>query len=115
MGEVSMYAALGCWQKPGLMSARLAASDTFNHKLSGDLLTLRDQWSMPKQVNDDSLIWETYAIKASIEAFELKSINEPKVFCTIINTPDNLLVAGYPPACEKVIKNSIAIFRISFI
>ena len=30
MGEVSMYAALGAWQQPGLMSARLANSDTFN-------------------------------------------------------------------------------------
>ena len=40
MGEVSMYAALGCWENPGQMSARLAKSETFNNRLSGDLTTL---------------------------------------------------------------------------
>ncbi|WP_042150793.1 MULTISPECIES: PfaB family protein [unclassified Pseudoalteromonas] len=104
MGEVSMYAALGCWQQPGLMSARLAASDTFNNKLCGDLLTLRDQWNMPKTSSETEVIWETYTIKATVEEFELASIDEPQVFCTIVNTPDSLLVAGYPPACQKVIK-----------
>ena len=104
MGEVSMYAALGCWQQPGLMSARLAASDTFNNKLCGDLLTLRDQWNMPKTSSETEVIWETYTIKATVEEFELASVDEPQVFCTIVNTPDSLLVAGYPPACQKVIK-----------
>ncbi|PAJ72187.1 polyunsaturated fatty acid synthase PfaB [Pseudoalteromonas sp. NBT06-2] len=104
MGEVSMYAALGCWQQPGIMSARLAASDTFNNKLCGDLLTLRDHWNMPKNSDDNELIWETYTIKATVEEFALASTDEPKVFCTIVNTPDSLLVAGYPPACQKVIK-----------
>jgi len=106
MGEVSMYAALGCWQQPGLMSARLAASDTFNNRLCGDLLTLRDHWNMPKNSNSDNneLIWETYTIKATVEEFELASVDEPQVYCTIVNTPDSLLVAGYPPACQKVIK-----------
>jgi PfaB family protein len=104
MGEVSMYAALGCWQQPGLMSARLAASDTFNNKLCGDLLTLRDQWNMPKTSSETEVIWETYTIKSTVEEFELASSDEPQVFCTIVNTPDSLLVAGYPPACQKVIK-----------
>ena len=46
MGEVSMYAALGCWYEPGLMSARLAKSATFNHRLCGELETLRDTWQL---------------------------------------------------------------------
>jgi len=103
MGEVSMYAALGAWQQPGLMSARLAQSDTFNQRLCGDLLTLREHWGL-KNEDTDELIWETYTIKATLEQVLAASEGEERVYCTIVNTPDSLLVAGYPEACLRVIK-----------
>jgi PfaB family protein len=118
MGEVSMYAALGCWQQPGLMSARLAQSDTFNHRLCGELLTLREHWGLAdlpkgevtkgelaKGETPDELIWETYTIKATLAQVEAASIGESRVYCTIVNTPDSLLLAGYPEDCLRVIKN----------
>lgn len=107
MGEVSMYAALGAWQQPGLMSARLANSDTFNHRLCGELLTLREHWGLGGVDNknkDDELIWETYTIKATLDDFIKASEGEERVYCTIVNTPDSLLVAGYPEDCLRVIK-----------
>ena len=55
MGEVSMYAALGAWQQPGLMSARLANSSTFNERLCGDLLTLREHWHLPELTDEGSV------------------------------------------------------------
>ncbi len=109
MGEVSMYAALGAWQQPGLMSARLANSSTFNERLCGDLLTLREHWGLPKPANNnveksDELIWETYTIKATLDEVIAASEGEDRVYCTIINTPDSLLLAGYPTDCLRVIK-----------
>jgi len=107
MGEVSMYAALGAWQQPGLMSARLASSDTFNHRLCGELLTLREHWGLDDHADehtDDELIWETYTIKATIDEVITASEGEERVYCTIINTPDSLLLAGYPEDCLRVIK-----------
>jgi len=107
MGEVSMYAALGAWQQPGLMSARLANSSTFNERLCGDLLTLREHWSLPAPLNDseqDELIWETYTIKATLDEVLAASEGEERVYCTIINTPDSLLLGGYPADCLRVIK-----------
>ncbi|MFT7005814.1 MAG: PfaB family protein [Colwellia sp.] len=103
MGEVSMYAALGAWQQPGLMSARLANSDTFNHRLCGDLLTLREHWGLSDNTTDE-LIWETYTIKATLDDVIKASEGEDRVYCTIINTPDSLLLAGYPADCLRVIK-----------
>ncbi len=105
MGEISMYAALGCWQKVGTMSARLAGSDTFNHRLAGELRTLRAHWGLP-DVADGTFeqIWETYTIKATLAEFEAASIGENRVYCTIINTPDSLLLGGYPEDCLRVIK-----------
>ncbi|MBL0688498.1 MAG: PfaB family protein [Pseudoalteromonas sp.] len=113
MGEVSMYAALGAWQQPGLMSARLANSDTFNHRLCGDLLTLREHWGIDIETNtktntktnaDQNKIWETYTIKATLDEVIVASEGEERVYCTIINTPDSLLLAGYPEDCLRVIK-----------
>ncbi|PKH87188.1 PfaB family protein [Colwellia sp. Bg11-28] len=117
MGEVSMYAALGAWQQPGLMSARLANSDTFNQRLCGDLLTLREHWGLPSSTssptnspsNDqaeslDELIWETYTIKATLDEVIAASEDEERVYCTIVNTPDSLLLGGYPTDCLRVIK-----------
>jgi len=104
MGEVSMYAALGAWQQPGLMSARLANSDTFNQRLCGDLLTLREHWGLPSSKSSGELIWETYTIKATLEQVIAASEGEDRVYCTIINTPDSLLLGGYPADCLRVIK-----------
>jgi len=109
MGEVSMYAALGAWQQPGLMSARLANSSTFNERLCGDLLTLREHWGLPAPTNNsveqsDELIWETYTIKATLDEVIAASEGEERVYCTIINTPESLLLAGYPEDCLRVIK-----------
>ena len=109
MGEVSMYAALGCWEKPGQMSARLANSETFNNKLSGELTTLRTLWNLqldtPFNMQSDEKIWETYSIRATLDDVTKAAKNEDRVYCTIVNTPDNLLIGGYPEACERVIKN----------
>lgn len=119
MGEVSMYAALGCWENPGQMSARLANSETFNNRLSGELTTLRTLWDLklaspfddhqeekPQKENKDSeKIWETYSIRATLDEVTEAAKDEDRVYCTIINTPDNLLIGGYPEACERVIKN----------
>jgi PfaB family protein len=108
MGEVSMYAALGCWQKPGLMSARLANSATFNERLCGDLLTLREHWHLPLAKSNtetsEAPIWETYTIKATLAQVEAVCIGETRVYCTIINTPDSVLLAGFPADCLRVIK-----------
>ena len=103
MGEISMYAALGAWQQPGLMSERLSQSDTFNRRLSGDLLTLREHWGLDSGTHDE-LIWETYTIKATLDDVIAASEGEDRVYCTIINTPDSLLLAGFPKDCLRVIK-----------
>lgn len=108
MGEVSMYAALGAWQQPGLMSARLANSETFNQRLCGDLLTLREHWGLPEPSHtNDELIWETYTIKATLTEVNVASEGEERVYCTIINTPDSLLLGGYPADCLRVIKKLV--------
>ncbi len=102
MGEVSMYAALGCWQQPGLLSARLAQSDTFNSRLCGELETLKVHWQLD-EAKAAGKLWETYTVKSTIDKVSIALEGENRVYCTIINTPDSLLLGGYPADCERVI------------
>lgn len=105
MGEVSMYAALGCWKEPGVMSERLARSDTFNHRLTGELQTLRQHWDLPPAKEGEiEQLWETYTLKATPEEIAEAAMDEDRVYTTIINTPDSLVIGGYPEACQRVIK-----------
>jgi acyl transferase domain-containing protein len=114
MGEVSMFAALGIWQQPAQMSQRLANSTTFNERLSGDLLAVRESWQLPMPTINKTLtspqkptstaVWETYTIKATLAEVEAACIDEQRVFCTIINAPDSVLVAGFPEHCLRVFK-----------
>ena len=115
MGEVSMFAALGIWQQPAQMSHRLANSTTFNERLSGDLLAVRELWQLPVPTVDTTgkspltqttpaSVWETYTIKATLAEVEAACVDEQRVFCTIINAPDSVLVAGFPEHCSRVFK-----------
>ena len=105
MGEVSMFAALGCWQNPGQMSARLANSDTFNHQLSSELRAIRKLWNLPDIKNGEfEQIWETYSIKGTVEQVKAEIIEGERVYVTIVNTPDSLVIGGFPQDCLKVIK-----------
>lgn len=105
MGEVSMYAALGCWQKPAQMRQRLMDSEAFNHGLTGELQTLRQHWDLPPaKPGFIEKLWETYSLKATVEQVQEASVNEDRVYCTIVNTPDSLVIGGDPEACQRVIK-----------
>ena len=105
MGEVSMFAALGCWQEPSLMSARLANSDTFNHQLSGELRAIRKRWHLA-DIKDGEFeqIWETYSIKGTVEQVNAEINSDERVYITIVNTPDSLVIGGLPSDCLNVIK-----------
>ena len=105
MGEISMFAALGCWQTPGLMSARLANSDTFNHQLSCELRSVRKLWNLP-DIKDGEFeqIWETYSIKGTVDKISAEIRDDERVFITIVNTPDSLVIGGFPADCLAFIK-----------
>ena len=105
MGEVSMFAALNCWKNPGQMSARLADSKTFNEQLSGELKTLRTLWQLPAVLDGgEKQLWESYNIKGTVTEVENVIGKNERVYITLINTPDSLVIAGYPADCLAVAK-----------
>tara|TARA_R110001583_G_scaffold50929_1_gene158928 strand:- start:11105 stop:13738 length:2634 start_codon:yes stop_codon:yes gene_type:complete len=105
MGEVSMFAALGCWKTPQIMSQRLRESSIFTEQLSGPLKRLQSAWAEPDiNVDDVSTRWESYHLKASFMLVESLLSAFPRVYITIINTNESLVIAGEPVQCLKLAK-----------
>ncbi|WP_051368877.1 PfaB family protein [Psychromonas arctica] len=100
MGEVSMFAALDCWQTPQLMSQRFRESHIFTEQLSGPLKRL--QSISQTSFNNDQ--WESYHLKAGILDVESVIDGFPGVYITIINTPESLVIAGDPKQCLALAK-----------
>jgi PfaB family protein len=102
MGEVSMFAALGCWQAPSVLSERLRSSDTFTEQLTGPLKRLKTAWH--EEDSDKILQWESYHLKAGV--MQVNSIIDqfPRVYLTIINTSESLVIAGDPAQCLQLAK-----------
>lgn len=102
MGEVSMFAALGCWQQPYLLSKRLKESEVFNQQLSGELQGLDSSW-LPCTL-DDNKRWDSFHIKAGIMQVSPLLAEFPRVYVTIINTSQSLVIAGAPEQCLALAK-----------
>jgi PfaB family protein len=102
MGEVSMFAGLGCWQNPSLLSDRLRNSDTFTKQLTGPLMRLTTVWG--EEGANKTIQWESYHIKAGV--MQVKAIIDqfPRVYLTIVNTAESLVIAGEPAQCLQLAK-----------
>lgn len=112
MGEVSMFAALDCWETPQLMSQRFRNSEVFTEQLSGPLKRLqRIQINSPDKIIKNSVslkpeqaLWESYHLKAGLLQVESIIDEFPRVYITIINTPESLVIAGVPEQCLALAK-----------
>lgn len=106
MGEVSMFATADVWEDPMALSRRFSASPTFNHNLTGEMQVLRRHWDLPPAKEGEvEKLWETYTLKGTVEEVTAACNEEEKVYVTIVNTPDSVVIGGDPEACQRVIAN----------
>lgn len=109
MGEVSMYVALDAWSDAGSLSEPLADHPTFKRNITGELHALKEYWGIndPSKEGSDKIgtdLWNTYSLRGDPKNVAEVVETEEKVFLTIINTPDNMLIGGDPDGCQRVIK-----------
>ncbi len=104
MGELSMMFGMEAWRAPEEMSEQLHTVPTFKTRLVGPMDLVRKAWNLPGQAEDASPIWATYSLQASAETVQPIVDKEERVFLIMINTPSNVLIAGDPAACKRVIK-----------
>lgn len=105
LGETSMMVAQGVWSNFYEGSSSFNSSALFGDRLSGPKNAVREYWGLPKSAtaSEDNL-WGNYVLMASPVQVRDAIRNEPRVYLTQINTPEEVLIAGDPAACQRVIK-----------
>ncbi|BAZ12447.1 beta-ketoacyl synthase HglC [Calothrix sp. NIES-4071] len=105
LGETSMMSSTGVWSDFSKGINAFHISPLFGDRVSGAKNAVREYWGMPTvhQSNDDSF-WSTYLLMADPTKVREYLKNEPRVYLTQINTPEEVVIAGDTEAIERMIK-----------
>ncbi len=105
LGETSMMVAQGVWSNFYQGSNSFNSSALFGDRLSGPKNAVREYWGLPKtSTASEQNLWVNYVLMASPSQVIACLQNEQQVYLTQINTPEEVLIAGEPTACQRVIK-----------
>ncbi len=114
LGESSMLFALGVWQDADTVSEAMAASPIFREQLFGPKTVVREAWGMPSALRDGAF-WSTFALRATVADVTACLKDEDRVYLTMINTPEEVIIAGDTAGCERMIRRlGCAAFRLPF-
>ncbi|MEH2395688.1 MAG: beta-ketoacyl synthase N-terminal-like domain-containing protein [Nostoc sp.] len=111
LGEASgMLFSLGVWNNQchsyaSSTTAAIMASPLFRTQLCGSCVLAHQFWRLPltHQERKDKF-WTSYLLKAPVlEVLEILK-QENKVYVTFINTAQEVVIAGNPQSCLKIIK-----------
>ncbi len=106
LGETSMMSSTGVWSDFSQGIKAFHTSPLFGDRVSGAKNAVREYWGMPKvqDAKDDSF-WSTYLLMADPKQVQESLSNEPRVYLTQINTPEEVVIAGDSEGCQRVIKS----------
>jgi PfaB family protein len=105
LGEPGMIVSLGGWEEPERLVDRFRASPTFRENLSGPLAAVRKYWNLPQNGNGTQTeLWDSFTLQASPLRVAEEIEGEERVYLTIINTLQEVVIAGEPESCRRVIK-----------
>lgn len=102
LGEATMMWALGIWTHGDEAAQALRESDLFKTRVAGPKLAVREAWKVEPATPDEA-IWATYVLMAPVAQVQECLKDEPRAFITIINTANELVLAGDPEACQRII------------
>ncbi|MBD2363606.1 type I polyketide synthase [Anabaena minutissima FACHB-250] len=106
LGENSMMFAQGVWTEFNQSSEGLNTSPLFKTQLSGPKNAVREYWGMPLMPDDyqDQTFWSNYVLLCPVSRIQEALKHENRVYLTLINTPDEAVIAGETEACQRVIQ-----------
>ena len=105
MGEISMLYGLGVWESMSNMSDILNNSKLFKERLAGPMDAVREAWELEPDEFRNKPLWGCYNLRLSKQVIQQAIEKEPHVYLILINTPEEVVIAGEPVACERVIQN----------
>ena len=106
LGEISMMFAQGVWNNFNQSSQNLTSSSLFKTRLAGPKDAVREYWRLPQEDNiSDENLWNNYVLLCPVSRVREAIKSEKRVYLSLINTPDEVIISGEPQACERVIEN----------
>ena len=105
LGETSMMLAQGVWTSFKSTSDYLNSSPLFKTRLSGPKNAVRQHWGLPLiHESKSEEFWSNYILICSPSEVQEVLKNEQRVYMPLINTPEEVVIAGETQTCQKVIQ-----------
>ncbi|MCZ7669173.1 MAG: hypothetical protein M5U34_19275 [Chloroflexi bacterium] len=105
LGEMTMMFGAGVWSVADNNSELVGTSPLFTERLAGVQTVVREHWHLPPADPQDQMpIWGIFVLKTNAADVELAIAHEERVYLTHINTPKEVVIAGDPEACWRVIQ-----------
>ena len=104
MGESTMMYALDVWTNADYGSNFVHSSPLFQTRLTGSQNAVVEHWEMQGQERNGEDLWSSYVLMAPAFAVMECVQKENRVYLTHINTPTEIVIAGEPQACQRVIE-----------
>ncbi|GAX34612.1 beta-ketoacyl synthase N-terminal-like domain-containing protein [Nodularia sp. NIES-3585] len=106
LGETSMMFAQGVWNNFQQSSQNLNSSSLFKTRLVGSKNAVREYWRLPQDNHiTDQNLWSNYVLLCPLASVREAIKSENRVYLTLINTCDEVIIGGEPQACGRVIEN----------
>ncbi|PLS67648.1 MAG: hypothetical protein CV045_12410, partial [Cyanobacteria bacterium M5B4] len=103
-GETAMFQILGVWRDGDACSAALRGSDLYRTRLAGPKQAVREFWGPSTAGISDDDLWANYILMTSAAAVLPHLADEPRVYLAIITAPREVMIAGDPAGCQRVIR-----------
>ena len=104
LGEMSMLFATGVWIEGDTASKALAESPLFSSRLAGPMNAVREAWGLaPQESGRSQDLWANFVLMSPPERVLEALKEEKRVYLTHINTPRQVVIAGDPAGCRRVI------------
>ncbi|QSJ16134.1 type I polyketide synthase [Nostoc sp. UHCC 0702] len=107
LGEISMMVSQGIWASFSFQdgSDGLNSSALFKTRLSGPKNAVREHWELlKKQDFQGEEFWSNYILLCPVSRVREVIQHEKRVYLTLINTAQEVLIAGETQACQRLIK-----------
>ncbi|MBD2666032.1 PfaB family protein [Richelia sinica FACHB-800] len=105
LGETSMMLAQGVWTNFKKTSDYLNSSPLFKTRLSGPKNAVRQHWGLPIIHNNQTEeFWSNYLLSCPVSLVKEVIKQEPRVYISLINTPEEVVIVGDTQACKRVIE-----------
>ncbi|MCU0521785.1 MAG: hypothetical protein MUF84_13970 [Anaerolineae bacterium] len=101
LGETSMLWAAGVWRDGDAGGEALRRSPLFKTRISGPKDAVREHWGLGPE---EEVSWVTYLLKASVDDVQRQLQDVQRVYLTLVNQPDEVVIAGDVGGCHRVIE-----------